>query len=103
MPVWLLRWRADIAHVVAVDPVLAARIERQHQLDHLVADPGAGAAELPLAAAIAAGERHEPLGTRAPFGFKIPEGGAEVGFGLKRDDEAVGVFERDGSTLAGVR
>ena len=58
-PYEALRRRAGI---IRVHPVHSLGRQRKQQLQHAVADPGAGGAEFALAVAVAAGERDDALG-----------------------------------------
>jgi hypothetical protein len=59
------RRRSRSTGIVGIHPVHALCRDRKQQFQHPVADPGAGRAELALAAAIAAGKRNHAFRARA--------------------------------------
>src|ERR1700692_3560113 len=100
---FLSRWRSNCARIVAVDPVLTARIERKHKPQHLVPEPGAGAAEFPLLIAVAADECHDPFHAGAAFAFEVLKGDAGVLFVMQQTGKPQRIFQCDRCTLAGMR
>src|SRR5258706_7988378 len=91
------------AGIVGVHPIHTLCRDWKQQLEHSVADPGPGRAELPLAVAIASRERNDALHAWPPFGFEgLKRRTGLVSF-LHQSSQPHGVFQRQRGTLASMR